>query len=75
MNLCEVMRRIVAGSGRTHRELASDMGMSDAYVSASVSRVCSGNDIGVGKLVSIADACGYDVELVSRETGERLTLG
>ena len=74
MNLCEAIRKMIAGSGRSHRELASGLGKSDAYVSAAVSNVCAGKDIGVGKLVSIADACGYDVVLVSRHTGDATTI-
>jgi hypothetical protein len=51
------------------------MGKSDAYVSVAVSNVCNGRDIGVSRFVSIADACGYNVEVVSRDTGERIRLG
>lgn len=74
MNLCGVLRRIVEASGRSHRDLASSLGMSGTYVSAALTNVCNGKDIGVGKLVNIADECGYDVEVVSRRTGERIRV-
>ena len=75
MSLCELLRKIIDASGRSHRDLAASMGKSDAYVSVAVSNVCNGRDIGVSRFVSIADACGYDVEVVSRDTGERIRLG
>ena len=74
MNLCKALRSMTADSGKTHREIARDLGRGDAYVSVAVSNVCNGKDIGVGKLASIADACGYDVVLVNRGNGDQLTV-
>lgn len=74
MDLCEVLKGIVEASGRSHRDLASSLGRSGAYVSVTVTNACSGRDIVVSKLVSIADACGFDVEVVSRRTGERMRI-
>lgn len=75
MNLCGALRKMTADSGKSHREIAHDLGRGDAYVSVAVSNVCSGKDIGVSRLVSIADACGYDVVLAKRDGGESLTIG
>jgi hypothetical protein len=74
MDLCDALRKMTADSGKSHREIAHDLGRGDAYVSVAVSNVCNGRDIGVGKLVSIADACGYDVVLAKRGGGESLTV-
>lgn len=74
MDLYGVLRKMVSGSGKSHRELARDLMRGDAYVSVTLTKVCSGKDIGVSKLVSIADACGYDVAVVSRADGERVTI-
>ena len=74
MDLCNVMRKMVSESGKSHRELAHDLGRGDAYVSVAVSNVCAGRDVGVSRLVSIADACGYDVTVVDRSTGVGVTI-
>ena len=74
MSLCELLRRIVDASGKSHRDLAASLCRSNAYVSVTMTNACNGKDIGVSKLVSIADACGYDVEVVSRSTGERIRV-
>ena len=75
MNLCEVMKEMVAESGKSHRELASELGRSSTYVSVAMTNVCNGKDVGVERFLAIADACGYDVVVVSRSTGESVTLG
>jgi len=75
MDMCDAVRMMVSLSGMSHREIAARLGKSDAYVSVMVGSVCSGRDVGIRKLAAIADACGYDLSLVDRETGRGITLG
>lgn len=74
MDICGAIREMVSSSGMSHREIAAKLGRSDAYVSVMLGSVCSGKDVGIRRVVALADACGCDVTLVDRETGRSVSL-
>lgn len=67
MDSIELARRMIRQSGLTQREVCAAMGKSPAYISAALSR---GSDLQSGTLAMIADACGCDVRVIRRDTGE-----
>ena len=72
MNSVELIRHMVAGSGKGIRQVSRDMGRSDMYLSSSLSR---GSSLSADNLAIAAKACGYRIEAVRESDGERIELG
>ena len=63
MNVQSAVRHLVNMSGKSHRQLAADMGKSaPTYVSGMINR---GTDPQTSTFAMLARACGYRLQLVS----------
>lgn len=72
MTTSELIRRMIAGSGKSARKVSRDMGQSDNYLSVALARkTCLSAD----NLARVAEACGYRIEAVRDSDGERIELG
>lgn len=68
----EAVRAMLEHSGRTSYRVAVEMGRAPSYVSSMLRRgSCPSADV----LAQMADACGYDLRLVSRDGLDALTIG
>lgn len=67
MNSVEVARAMADRSGKTRDELSRDMGRSSSYVRALLAR---GSDLSTSTLSALADACGYQLIVAPRGSGE-----
>lgn len=72
MDSCGLVRRMVAGSGKSARQVSRDMGQSESYLSATLAR---GSSLSADNLARAARACGYRIEAVRDSDGERIELG
>ena len=71
MDALDAMRRTISTSGKSNRDIAREMGKSPTYLSSTLTR---GSIPSIATAATIADACGYDLALVNRATGERIVI-
>lgn len=69
MDTIQAVRSMLRHSGKTQAELSAAVGKSPSYISATLAQ---GSDLQGGTLARIADACGYDLQLVRRDGGDVL---
>lgn len=62
----EIVRELIDSSDKSARKLSAEIGKNDRYISNATSKKTPS----IGRVALIADAYGYDVALVNRETGE-----
>lgn len=72
MRSCEVIRVMLRNSARGHRQLSRELGRSEGYIDATLSR---GLDVRVETLARIANACGYTLFVEDEKNGRRYELG
>lgn len=65
----DVVRALVARSGVGARELSRRMGRNQTYIGVITSKQTR---VGAGLLARVADACGCDLVVVDKATGERV---
>lgn len=65
------LRTMVVRSGRTKVQISKDLGVSESYISALISR---GSIPLVDTLARVADACGYDLSVENRANGDCMTI-
>lgn len=69
MDSREALRHIVDKSGKSQRLISKELGHNDRYIATTLS---GGRAPGTDVLATIAQACGYTLQLVGH--GETLTL-
>lgn len=69
MDAADILRHMVAKSGKSYRQIAREIGRSDSFVSATIAQ---GSRPRMDTFASIAEVCGYQVVLKSKE--EQLDL-
>lgn len=72
MDTMQAIRAMMTASGKTHRQIAHDLGKYDTYVSQILSR---GKTPQVDTLTDLARTCGYRLELVPTDGGAPITIG
>ena len=72
MDTMQAIRAMMTASGKTHRQIAHDLGKYDTYVSQILSR---GKTPQVDTLTDLARTCGYRLELVPIDGGPSITIG
>ena len=70
MDTKTAMHEMVVRSGLTHRQISARLGRHETYVSQTLRRVP-----GADTVASIAQACGYRLELVPVCGGESIPIG
>ena len=71
MDAKNALRRIVTLSGKTQRQISSDMGRSENFVSAVRTQKRTPN---ADLMAEMAQACGYDLQLAKKGGGEVITI-
>lgn len=71
MDAIQAMRIMQKASGKTGVQVSADIGRSRTYFGAITS---AAKPPQVDTLAAIADACGYDLQLVSRVHGDVIKL-
>lgn len=71
MNTSEALRLLLDRSGVTPYRVAVDMGRAPTYVSSMLRR---GSVPSADLLAQIADVCGYDLRLISRDGLDSITI-
>lgn len=69
MDAPEILRHMVASSGKSYRQIARELGRSESFISATIAQ---GSCPRLDTFAGIAKACGY--ELVLRSESEQLDL-
>lgn len=72
MDTMQAIRAMMTASGKTHRQIAHDLGKYDTYVSQILSR---GKTPQTDTLIDLASTCGYRLELVPIDGGDPITIG
>ncbi len=71
MSIIEAMREMITRSGKSKYGLSLELGKSHAYLGVLLNK---GTIPQVNTLVAIADKCGYDLQLVHRNSGDIIKL-
>lgn len=67
----KALRHIIEKSGLSHRAIAERLDKTPSYVSVTLAR---GSVPKADTYANIADACGYDLKLVSRDGDEEILI-
>ena len=71
MRIREAIAHMVECSGKSKYALSLDLGRQNSYIGALLNK---GTIPQVNTLVAIADKCGYDLQLVHRNSGDIIKL-
>ena len=71
MDTLQAMREMLDNAGMTPYAAGKAVGKSHTYVSGLFTRQTTPN---ANRLAIIADACGYDLVLQSRDTGKQIVI-
>ena len=71
MNSVEALRHIVEASGRPKMRISADLGRSSNWLATTLRNAQPPK---APTLAAVADACGYDLQLVRRDGGETITI-
>ena len=69
MQADSVIRALVERSGMSYRAMSAALGKSPNWAGVTAQR---GRVPKLDTVAAVADACGYDVDIIERETGEEL---
>lgn len=70
MQVNKLIAALVERSGKSFNAVSAELGRSREYARQASSKQAPS----IATVTDIADACGYDVQLVSRDTGAAITV-